>query len=416
MTEMLTTSLASAHVVGDELVLCEFIERDPEVISFVDDADDVEEAVHRCLEMGARVLRIAGATLDAQVVEHRFDTMTAELGHAVDAFAQSIDESSEKLLDDETGQLTIALQRWLEEVSTLLGATFDESSKKSAIAKLDTLLEQARTEQVKSMRTLLDPENGESPLASWRSEIVKTVERQGRELQDALNKLREQLALGENTKEILEQTAIKGFTFEKTVLETLTEIVHHLEDVPEHVGDVIGSAGSKVGDLVVTVNPAQTPGRAARYVFEAKDKPMTLKNALAELDKAAANRDADAAVMVFARQDCCPVDEPFQWYDHKALVVLDKKTLDRQPLRLACLWARWVACREEGEGGEGIDIDRVHALIESARLTLKTAATIKGSHTKAQHAIDEAGRQLGGLTGDLAAVLAELEGTIASAE
>ena len=86
-----------------------------------------------------------------------------------------------------------------------------------------------------------------------------------------------------------------------------------------------------------------------RYVVEAKDKPMTLKKALDELDAAMRNRDAEAGLMVFASQGECPVNEPFQWFDHKALVVLDKDELDACALRLACLWARWTARREEAE-------------------------------------------------------------------
>jgi hypothetical protein len=51
----------------------------------------------------------------------------------------------------------------------------------------------------------------------------------------------------------------------------------------------------------------------------------------------------------------------------------------------------------------------VRALIEGARLSLKSVTTIKGSHTRAKKAIDDAGRQLGDLAAELTAVLDELE-------
>ena len=41
-----------------------------------------------------------------------------------------------------------------------------------------------------------------------------------------------------------------------------------------------------------------------------------------QADQAMANRDAEAAVMVFARAGQSPVKTPFQWFDSKALVVL----------------------------------------------------------------------------------------------
>jgi hypothetical protein len=123
----------------------------------------------------------------------------------------------------------------------------------------------------------------------------------------------------------------------------LTAIVVAYEDVPEHVGNELGSDSTKVGDIVVTLDPVHTPGRTVRYVIEAKDKSMTVKKGLDELEAAMRNRDADAGGMVFANQSECPVKQPFQWFDHKAFVVLDKDEPDESAFRLACLWARWTA-------------------------------------------------------------------------
>ncbi len=136
---------------------------------------------------------MAGATLDSEFVEHRFEEMTSELDRSIEDFAKRVDESAESLLDDEEGKLALALRTWLDEVEKTLDATFDETSKKSAIAKLENVLEAARKEQVKSVKQLLDPDNDESPLCRWRSEIVKTVKDQGKSIEEALDDLREQL-------------------------------------------------------------------------------------------------------------------------------------------------------------------------------------------------------------------------------
>ena len=118
--------------------------------------------------------------------------------------------------------------------------------------------------------------------------------------------------------------------------------------------------------------------------------------------------------MVFASQSVCPTSEPFQPFDRKALVVLDKGDLDAGALRLACLWARWTARREVSGESETIAAVRVQTLIDSARLALRTATAIKGDHTKARTAIDHATRHLDGLVGDLTAALDQLEEEIAS--
>ena len=115
MTETAYPLITTAYVRGEELVLEDFVERDPDVVSFARETEDVETAVHRCLEMGARALRLAGATLDTQLVEHRFDSMTTDLDRSIETFALNIDETTSKLLGEETGILKTALERLARE-------------------------------------------------------------------------------------------------------------------------------------------------------------------------------------------------------------------------------------------------------------------------------------------------------------
>lgn len=395
----------SAYLVGDELVLEGFHETDPDVVAYVREAEDAEAAVHRCLAMGARALRLAAATLDTQLVEHRFAEMTSALDRSVEQLAKRVEESAHGLLDDEDGALVKALRGWLADVEKQLGATFDESSKTSAIAKLEAVLAKARDEQVSAVRRLLDPENDGSPLAAWQREIVREIKERGEELERALDGLREQLRIDKARAEERERTALKGLEYEQLVLEALTRLVTRHEDVREHVGDTAGPEG-KVGDIVVRVGSGR---EGARYVVEVKDMRLPLKGALDELDQAIENRDAQAGLIVFSSQDKAPIHDPFQVFDHKAIVVLDKETVDDLPLRLACAWARWVCLRGEREDIETIDRARVGSLIDAARLTLKTAATIKSSNTKAKNAIDDATAHLEKLVREVGDTLDSLE-------
>ena len=404
---------ATARIAGDELLLDGFSERDPEVLAFVREADDAVLAVHRCLEMGARVLRLAGATLDTQLVEHRFAEMTASLERSVDELASRVDESARELLDEENGEFSGALKSWLTDVQTLLGATFDETSKRSAIAKLETVLEKARADQVTSVRRLLDPDNDESPLARWRTDIVREVRERGEAIETVLEELTTKLKLDDQRVDLMSLTAVKGFDYEDLVHEVVQRIVTPLQDVPSQVGNEAGSTGAKVGDIVVDVDPTLVRGRRPRYVVECKDRALSLKKALDELDVAIANRDADAGIMVFASADACPSPEVFQWFDRRAIVVLDKESLDPHALRLACLWARWLACREAAHDPETIDTARVAALVDEARRSLRTAAAIRGSHTRARKAVDEAGRHLDALVAEIEPTLDELAAFVA---
>lgn len=66
----------AARIEGDTLVLDNFREHDPQVLSLVRDAVDVEAVVHDCLAVGARAMTVAPATTDVAVVERAFGDMT----------------------------------------------------------------------------------------------------------------------------------------------------------------------------------------------------------------------------------------------------------------------------------------------------------------------------------------------------
>ena len=75
---------ATVLIEDDELIVEHLRITDPDAVAFVASSDDPELALVRCVEMGARVLRLANATVDTQVVEHRFDQMTQSLDRSVD--------------------------------------------------------------------------------------------------------------------------------------------------------------------------------------------------------------------------------------------------------------------------------------------------------------------------------------------
>lgn len=405
-TDLPTVLLDDQSIVVEHLRIS-----DPDTVEFVSASDDPEAALVRCIEMGARVLRLANATVDTQVVEHRFNDMTKSLDRSVDELARRIDDSARSLLDEENGELASSLRAWLVEVTSVLGETFDETSKKSAIAKLEALLDSARAEQVTAVRRLLDPENEDSPLGRWRSEIVSEVRNRGETMERLLNDLSFRLGLEQGEAATIDRTAVKGFDFEDVVYAIVEEIVAPLQDVPSLVGNEIGATAAKVGDIVVDIDPALARGEA-RFVVECKDRCLPLKKALDELDAAMANREAQAGLMVFSSLDVVPGTEPFQWFDRRAIVVLDKDDLDPHALRLACLWARWVATRELSAAGDAVDVDRMLAVINGARRGLRSASAVRSSHTQAKKAIEQAGRQFDSVLADVESILDELQALV----
>jgi hypothetical protein len=102
----------------------------------------------------------------------------------------------------------------------------------------------------------------------------------------------------------------KGVLFEDVLSPALDACFAPHEDIVENTGGTRGIADEKVGDFVVTLNPRDTGGRDIRIVFEAKDwarSRMSVNKALAQLDAAMLNRDAEVGVLVFAARSQAPL-------------------------------------------------------------------------------------------------------------
>jgi hypothetical protein len=401
------------YIDGDDLVITDFRESDPEVLSVMREADDLPAAVHRGLAIGARALRAEQVSVDSAVVEREFDEMRVTFRRSVEEFADEIATKADELLDGEEGKIPKTLVEFRDGVETLLDTTFDPNNKQSAVTKLETVLTGAGREQVAAMRRLIDPENEESPLARYRSEIVKEIEKKGEAILQAFAELKTQLAVEEAKAVAFDQSAAKGFSFEDLLDAALTEIAAGFEDVAERVGGTPGGRGRK-GDFVVTLNPSDTNGESASYVLEAKDTPKKLPEILKELDQAMANRGAVAAIAVFARPEQSPIKLPFHPFDNKAVVVLDKDAPDELALRLACCWARWIARRNLAKAADDIDLGRIAGLIEAARQGLATTSKIRTALNGSKTQIDRALGHVESLVVDVESALQGIEDEVAS--
>jgi hypothetical protein len=401
-----------ARIEDDVLVLDGFRECDAQVVALVGAADDADGTVHDILTVGARALTAAQATTDVAVVEKAFGDMTSTFSRDLESFATELDTKTRELLDGEDGALPRSFQEFRDAMEQLLDGTFDPDSKKSAFAKLEDVMRRAAAEQVKAVRRLIDPDDEESPLGRYRSEIVKSVRDETAKVQKAVQELTTTLAVDEVRSEMFELTTKKGFTYEDELEHTLIGICQPHGDVAERVGGTPGVRGRK-GDFRVAINPDDTAGQDVCYVLEAKNQQLGLRDILRELDKAIANRDALAGIAVFAKAEQCPGDAPFQPYGNRALVVHDPHDGDDVALRLACCWARWVVRRQLAAAGDTVDLDRVGSLIEDARQALRTRSTIDRALATSANKITEARNHLGTLVAEVETALASIETEIA---
>lgn len=400
---------APVVVVDDAVYVDGFVETAPDVVRMVGGADDPAAAVHRCLELGAGVLRLAGVSADAEMVRAEFGRLSGTFDASVDAAVREISDAASGLLDAETGALPGALAGFRAEVEQLLGETFDPDRRTSVVAKLEEVHRRAAEEQLRGFRRLINPDAEDSPLGRWRDEIVRTLKEQSggilAELRALAEKVAVETAADAARTEALERSAAKGFTFEELLHGLVEPVATGHGDVAEPCGDRTGARGSKKGDEVVTLNPEDTRGLPAAFVLEVKDRKLALRNILDELDLAMANREAAAGIAVFSSQANAPVSVPFAPYGEKAVLVVDKADPDPTAVRLAYLWARWVVRRSLAVTADGVDVARVESLVEEARRALGRATTIRRAHSTARKKIEEAGGEVDALAAEVGDVL-----------
>ena len=87
--------------------------------------------------VGARVIRMTQTTVDAAVVEQRFDTLEQHVDDGLKKAIELIGETAAVYLDPEKG----ALKAILDDLEKNLDDAFDPDSKASVLAKFEGLLD-----------------------------------------------------------------------------------------------------------------------------------------------------------------------------------------------------------------------------------------------------------------------------------
>lgn len=391
---------------GNELKIIEFRETDPEVVKVVSEADDCEQAVHRCLQVGARALSFAQIKLDSKIVEAEFAKLEGRLRGGIEEGVSSIKATSDRFLDPKNGEVTKSLSDWKNQVRDLLAEPFNEDSKSSIVAKLETVLQNARKEQMHSMLRILNADDPDTPLGRWKNDVTQVINERAEAVLVGFTKLAQEVAVKRAVDQVLEKTSGKGFSFEEDGHEVVTQVTCVYGDIAEAVGKTPGILGKQIGDELITINPDEAD---ARYVIEFKDRKLGVKAILDELDDAMANRQASAAIAIFSSSRNSPVRVPFQIFGNKAIATLDKETLDEGPISVACMWARYMALRESHGGQSLLDVKHIESLIEKAARSLVRVSTVKRAHSMAKKKIDEAGNQVNDMAEEVRDILETLQ-------
>ena len=302
-------------VLGDVVVADALAVRDRVAVELVRERSeagaDPAEVLVDAIEIGARVLSREQAEVNADFVRTEFEKVSREVEGAFTEKARTVAEVLGKHVDDvfgpENGHLAKELER-------LFGA-------ESAVAvqhQLRTVMSEQSARMREDLLKQFSSADAHNPLADFKAGTMAAMRRAADQQDTNLKALNEQItalrgevaklqAEREKAQEVAAEHArstAKGRPYEEAVFEAIDAIARARGDDADAVGDLPGGGGRK-GDVVVGIDGCEGPPRA-RIVFEAKNAYVPKNRAVAELDAAMEQRDADYAVWVVPSEELLP--------------------------------------------------------------------------------------------------------------
>jgi hypothetical protein len=391
-------------VLGDVVVADGLAVRDRCAVELVREraaaGHDPAEVLVDAVEIGARVLAREQAEVNADFVRTEFEKVSREVEGTFTEKARLVAEFLDKRVNEvfapENGQLAKELER-------MFGA-------ESAVA-VQHQLRQVMAEQSARMREDLlkqfSSADAHNPLADFKAGTIAAMKRAAEQQDANLRALHEQIAAlkGEVVKlqserekqlEVAAEHArstAKGRPYEEAVFDAVDALARARGDDCDAVGDLPGTGGRK-GDVVVGVDGAEGPARA-RIVIEAKNSYVPKNKAVAELDDAMAQRDADYGVWVVPSEELLPGRGPQlrEVNGDKLFVVFDPQEDRGLGLEVAYSLARARTIMAKASA-DGLDGGALRAEVERALAAMDDVRRIKLQLTSATNGIDAARRIL----------------------
>jgi hypothetical protein len=425
------TQLAHGHSVagrvetaGDKLTIHDLSVEDEAAARLVRErrqaGEDPVKTVADAIGIGARVLDREQAAANAEYVRTEFERASRRLESEFSEEARKVTElfgeRVDAILGPENGQLARELDK-----------LFSDGSSSSVQNRVRELVAEALTRSRQDLMRQFTAADGSNPLSDFKAGTIRVLrqaeERQHRDqhaLLERMGELEKQLQALRLEKEKLEEVeaerergTAKGRTFEEQVFEALDALAAQQGDVAEPVGDLKGSTG-KTGDVVVAIDAGNGPARG-RIVFEAKDSRLSRPKALAELENALDQRDADFAVLVVPGMEEVPARmQPLREYNGDKLIVEFDPADSTLGLELGYRLARARVLMRRADGSE-VDAAAVQDVVQRALTALEDVRRVKSQLSGATTSIDRAREILEAMSDQVRAHLAEVDSLVTPA-
>jgi hypothetical protein len=406
-------------VIGDVVVADALAVRDRVAVDLVRERSeagaDPAAVLVEAIEIGARVLSREQAEVNADFVRTEFEKVSREVEDAFTEKARTVAEFLGKRVDDvfapENGHLAKELER-------LFGA----ESSVAVQHQLRTVMAEQSARMREDLLKQFSSADAHNPLADFKAGTMAAMRRAAEQQDTNLKALNEQISAlkGEVVKlqadrereadvaaEHARSTA-KGRPYEEAVFEAVDALAQARGDDCDAVGDLPGSGGRK-GDVLVGVDGCAGPPRA-RIVFEAKNAYVPKNKAVAELDGAMDQRDADYGVWVVPSEELLPGRgaQLREVNGDKLFVVFDPDDGSRLGLEVAYSLARARTLMAKADA-EGVDGGALRAEVERALAAMDDVRRIKSQLTTAAGGIDSARKILDEMADRVRAHLAHID-------
>jgi len=408
-------------VIGDRVAIDGLVVEDECAVRLVrereQNGDDPVKTVRDAVEIGVRVLDREQAGANAEFVKTEFEKAATELNTQFADRARQVAEYFNERVEEVFGPENGHLHRELEKL-------FSDGSTASVQNRVRELVHEAMVRSREDLMKQFSSADGNNPLADFKAGTIRVLkaadERQHETQQQMLrqmSELREQLQALRLEKEKLEEVeaerergTAKGRTFEEAVADAVDRIALAQGDVAEAVGDLKEATG-KVGDVVVAVDATGGPARG-RIVIEAKDRRLSRRDALAELDRAISERSADVAILVVPSPEQVPAKmHELREYNGDKLVVAFDPELGSLPLEVAYRLGRARLLMKRSDA-DGIDAGAVRDTAERALAALTEERRIKNQLTGAKTGIDKAWALVDEMSGRVRGLLQEIDSLV----
>lgn len=268
---------------------------------------------------------------------------------------------SEFSLDNEDGALT-RLVRQVDRAQKSIVEQFSNDNENSALRKMTNLLESTNA----SIKASLTLDDEKSPLSRLRRELINVLTTQSEANHNFQAEVRAALEAMKARREEADRSTRHGGEFQDGVGVVIQADAQRLGDIFTDVSDNSGCISRcKVGDHVITLGP-ESAAPDVRIVCEAKAaRGYDVKSALAELQTARENRDAQVGIFVFSAATAPEGIESLKRYGNDIMVVWNQDDPATDILlKCAMSVARALAVREARASAEAeANFDEIDAAV-----------------------------------------------------